>query len=321
MTLRLTVHRSAWLQHVRVTAEAYAGGLVPVVKGNGYGVGRAALLEVAGALSTTVCVGTVQELPGGGPVEHVVVLTPTLQAPPDGDATATLTVGSVAHVRALQGWHGPVMVKLASSMRRYGATRSELADLLHAVDAAGLHVAGFALHLPLAGDDEARLAEITGWLPHLPDAPLWLSHLAPETFLRLRAEHPHRELRIRVGTALWHGSPRGEFLHLSADVVHSRPVRAGEPAGYRLTPAPFDGTLLCIGAGSSHGVTLLEHADPARRSPFHFARQRVPLLERPHMHTTMCIVPTGRPAPEVGDAVDVQQPLINVHVDEVEWRP
>lgn len=320
MTLRLTVHRSAWLQHVRTTAEAYDGGLVPVVKGNGYGFGRPALLEVAGALSTTVCVGTVHELPNGGPVGHVVVLTPTLDTPPNGTA-ATLTVGSIAHVRALRGWRGQVMVKLESSMRRYGATRAELADLLHAVEAAGLDVAGFAMHLPLAGDDEARLAEVTSWLTHLPEAPLWLSHLTPESFHRLRAAHPHRDLRVRVGTALWHGVPRGEFVHLSADVVHSRQVRAGEQAGYRLTPAPFDGTLLCIGAGSTHGVTLLEHADPSRRSPFHFARQRLPVLERPHMHTTMCVVPGDQPCPMVGDAVDVQQPLINVHVDEVEWRP
>ena len=68
--VRLTVSRSAWLQHVRATAEAYGPALVPVVKGNGYGFGRPTLHDVVadglgmstGDASRTVCVGSVAEL-------------------------------------------------------------------------------------------------------------------------------------------------------------------------------------------------------------------------------------------------------------------
>ena len=42
MALRLTVQRAAWQAHLDHVA-AIVDGLVPVVKGNGYGFGRATL--------------------------------------------------------------------------------------------------------------------------------------------------------------------------------------------------------------------------------------------------------------------------------------
>jgi len=319
MTVRLTVDRTAWTAHVAGALGSYGDGLVPVVKGNGYGLSRSVLHGVAAANGARmVCVGTVHEL-GDVPAElSAVVLTPTLTAPVD--TRAVLTVGSVEHVHALKGWVGSVMVKLASSMRRYGATPSQLTALLAAADEAGLKVAGFGLHLPLAGDDDARLAEIEQWLPALPlTAALWVSHLRPDSFHLLCAAHPARRFRIRVGTVLWHGVPRADFLRLSADVLQTQQVIAGEVAGYHHTPVPFDGTLIAIGAGSAHGMASIEDADPERRSPFHFQHQRLVLLERPHMHTSLAVVPVGQPCPHVGDRVDVQRPLISTAVDELLW--
>ena len=313
MTVRLTVDRAAWTAQVQNVANSYGHGLVAVVKGNGYGFARSLLHEFVVASGTdTVCVGTVHEL-GDVPAElTAVVLTPAL-APPAG-TRAILTVGCVEHAQALAGWGGAVLVKLASSMRRYGASPAELAGVLAAVDDAGLHVEGFALHLPLAGDDAARLAEIEQWLPTLPAAPLWVSHLSAESFHQLAGAHPDREFRIRVGTALWHGIPRAGFLRLTAEVVQTHQVRAGETAGYHGTPVPFDGTLVAIGAGSAHGMAPLGDL-----SPFHFQRQRLSLLERPHMHTSLAVVPVGQPCPQMGDWVDVQRPLISTAVDEMLW--
>ncbi len=318
MTVRLTVQRSAWEQHVAATAAAYGAGLVPVVKGNGYGFGRTLLHERATALGEYVGVGSVHELAGVPPALIPVVLTPTLEVP--GDDRAILTVGHPAHVTPLAGRAAPVMVKLASSMRRYGAIPAELPALLAAVADARLNIAAFALHLPLAGDDGARLAEIEGWLPHLAAAtPLWVSHLTPASFLHLQAHHPNREFAVRIGTALWHGLPKGGFLHLSADVLHAAPVHHGDTAGYFSSPVPCDGTLVTIGAGTAHGIAPLDEPDPARRSPFHFARRRLALLEVPHMHSSLVVVPAGDPCPAIGDRVDVQRPLTFTWVDEVEW--
>jgi len=329
MTVRLTVDRAAWQDHVRATAAAHATSLVPVVKGNGYGYGRPLLFGAVEALGTrVVCVGTVHELGEVPATLQPVVLTPALTAPEprSNGPEPVLTVGSLAHVAALDGWSGSVMVKLQSSMRRYGAAPGDLGEVLRAVRRNGLTVAGLALHLPLHGSDDSRATEADDWLRALdsadvlPDAEVWLSHLGPAALAALAERHPRRTLRNRVGTALWHGAPRGPFLHLGADVVQATEVRAGEAAGYRATPVPFDGTLLAIGAGSAHGVAPLDADDPGHRSPFHFARQRLPLLEAPHMHTSLVMVPAGWPCPAVGDMVDLQRPLISTHVDEVRFR-
>ena len=318
VTVRLTVNRAAWRQHVQSTATSYGAALVPVVKGNGYGFGRPVLHDAVRELAITpVCVGSVHELVDVPHDLEPVVLTPTLTPP---ERSAVLTVGSISHVGALQGWRGSVMVKLASSMQRYGVTPAGLPELVDAVRRAGLGLLAFALHLPLAGDDLERRAEIEAWLPHLPPTtPIWVSHLAPEVFHAVAADHPERPFRIRVGTALWHGIPRGEFVHLGAEVVQTRPARAGDLAGYHRSRVPFDGTLVSIGAGVAAGIALLQSDDPARRSPFHFARTRLHLLEPPHMHTSIAVVPTGAPCPVVGDLVDVQRPLLATTPDELVW--
>jgi hypothetical protein len=102
---------------------------------------------------------------------------------------------------------------------------------------------------------------------------------------------------------------------------------AGDTAGYFHSPVRHDGTLVVIGAGSTHGVAApppsppgpLHSAGAATASPFHFARHPLPLLERPHMHTSLAVVPNGQPCPRVGDRVDVQRPLISTVSDELEW--
>jgi alanine racemase len=228
-----------------------------------------------------------------------------------------LTVASPAHVAtiAASGWSGAVVVKLASPMNRYGASPDELEALLHAVADAGLTLHGFALHLPLLGTGADHPATVAAWLGALPSTEhrttVFVSHLDAGDESRLRHEHPAVELRARVGTALWLGDKR--FFSLHADVIDVHPVAAGTLAGYRLTPVPGDGHLVMVSCGSANGVTPL----PDGRSPFHHAHRRVPLLEPPHMHTSMLFVAAGEPLPAVGDEVDVQRPLTQVWIDRI----
>jgi alanine racemase len=314
MTLRLTVQRAAWELHVRSLAEA-VDGLVPVVKGNGYGFGRPTLHAIAATLSDFVCVGTVHELDAVAAAVTPVVLTPTLEAPPS--TAMVLTVGSVADVDALSGWRGQVIVKLQSSMRRYGAIPAALQAVATAARASGLEIIGCSLHLPLAGTEGERVAEVEAWIDHLDahdtDLPLWLSHLHTQSYSALQARHTDRQFRLRLGTQLWHGDK--SFLQLHADVLAVHDIRAGDRAGYQLVEVPHDGHLVLVGAGSAHGIAQLAGGV----SPFHFSRTRLSMLEPPHMHTTMLLVPTGTPCPVVGDQVDVQRPLIATLVDETEW--
>ena len=148
-----------------------------------------------------------------------------------------------------------------------------------------------------------------------PDDEVWVSHLSSDGYGNLRDSWPGRRFRIRLGTALWHGDKR--TLHLGADVLDVRPVRAGEHAGYRQQRVPADGRLVMIGAGTAHGV----HPLPDGRSPFHFARQRLALLEPPHMHTSM-VARAGRRARAQsrrrrGRAAPAH---LDLPVDEVCWR-
>ena len=314
MAFRLTVQRAGWESHIDSVA-ATVDGLVPVVKGNGYGFGRATLHPLIKGLSDYVCVGTVHELDNVADRVTPVVLTPSLLPPPPlTGSAAVMTVGALHDITALSGWRGRVIVKLQSSMRRYGATGAELDAVSAAARVNGLDIIGYALHLPLAGSEYDRTAEVDAWLDHLdPRQPLWLSHLQPQTYTAFRARHADRQFRLRLGTALWHGDK--SFLQLHADVLAVHPVAAGDRAGYRLTEVPTDGHLVLLNAGSAHGVAAL----PGGASPFHFAHTRMAMLEPPHMHTTMTLVPAGTPCPAVGDNVDVQRPLVTTLVDDVEW--
>jgi alanine racemase len=304
VTVTLTIRTAPWRAHVaRVANEV--DGLVPVVKGNGYGFGRIALARLASEFCDTVAVGTIHELDGLPDDVHPVVLTPTLTAP--ASTAPVLTVGSRVHVEALAGWSGRVLVKLVSSMRRYGGD----VELVEVARRAGLDVIGVSLHPPIAGSPSDHANEIRQVLDHVdPDLTVWTSHLDPTTYASLPPTHTYR---LRLGTSLWHGNK--SLLQLGADVLDVRAVRAGDPAGYRQSVVVGDGNLVMIGAGTANGITPL----PDGRSPFHFEQRRLVLHEPPHMHTSMAFVPDGTSVPDVGRRVDVQRPLTMTTVDTFEW--
>lgn len=316
MGLRLSVRRQPWLQALHTQARDIPG-LVPVVKGNGYGFGRPVLAPIAATLAPNIAVGTVFETAEVPPTHTPYVLTPHVDLLPSHLATnSVLTVGSIDHVHTLrdQDWRGPVTIKLRSNMNRYGVAPSDLADLSAAIAAAGLVPVGYTLHFALAGEMHERVAQLSAWLPRLdPTLPVALSHLDDVTYLGVLAAHPERVFHLRRGTALWHHDK--SLLQLSADVTDQHGVQAGDTCGYRNTVIAANGHVVLVAAGSSHGVRPL----PDGRSPFHFARQRISLIESPHMHTSMLFIPLGHPRPAVGDRVDVQRPLIETLVDYVEW--
>jgi alanine racemase len=304
VTIRLTVERARWWQHVTDVA-AGVDGLVPVVKGNGYGFGRAPLAALASELSPLLAVGTIHEVEALPEAAVPIVLTPVLRPP--ADPRPVLTVGHVAHVDALRGWSGRVVVKLDSEMHRYGGG----IELVAHAQRAGLRTVGVAIHPPLAGSDEEHRDQIVRRLPEIdPSLDVWVSHLAPDTYHSLPPTHRYK---LRLGTYLWHGD-RGA-LRLEADVLDTKSVRAGTRAGYHLTEVPGDGTVLMIGAGSAGGVAALADG----RSPFHYRRERLHLLEAPHMHTSMVFVPAGAATPRIGDWIDLQRPLTMTAVDDVRW--
>ncbi len=303
VALTLTVDRARWREHVAATRAAFPG-LVPVVKGNGYGFGLTYLAELVSSwepvaagerggrarggelVAGELAVGTVHELaglPADGP--RPLVLTPALARElPIGVGPAVLTVGSERHVGELAsaGLHPPVIVKLASPMRRYGVAarrsarsagrgrprRASRPRVRGPPAAGGLERRPRRGHPALAARAAGRARSCT---PPT-STPRATPRCAPPAATM-------RRWRIRLGTALWHGDKSS--LHLTADVLDVRPVRGGDRVGYRAVPAPADGSLVMVTAGTAHGV----HPLAGGLSPFHFARERLrPGRAVPHAH-------------------------------------
>lgn len=318
MTLQLNVDSAAWRRHVSETAKSL-GDLIPVVKGNGYGFGRATLIEHAQNISRDIAVGTIFEAHDLPSDCHAFVLTPVGKALPSDKNLAkdiVLTVGSVVHVQNLRAanWHSEVVIKLRSSMNRYGADLSELKTLVTAVQAAGLIQIGWSVHPPLDGTPKSHATEIGNIISGIDsDLPWFVSHVDAESLVDLRKKFANKTIRVRSGTQLWLGDK--SMFELNADVLDARPVKSGAVVGYRNITLHQDGTLVMIGAGTSHGVQLVG----AELSPFHFNSTRLSLVEPSHMHTSMVFVPANQTAPKPGDMVDVQQPLTRVYPDIISW--
>jgi alanine racemase len=314
MTLQLAVDSAAWQRHVLHVADQ-VGEILPVVKGNGYGFGRAALMSHSARLAAHVAVGSVYELAEVPSTLTPFVLTPmgmAVDSLPRADAVLTVTSQhDLAHLTRLGSRHA-VVVKIRSTMQRFGVDVSEAASLRRAAEEAEHHVVGWSVHPPLVGTDDDHADEVALLAASLPsDLPIFASHIGAAA-ARLRARLHHRVV-VRTGTSLWLGDK--SMVTLQADVLAVRSLGAGGAAGYRGSRVDNESQLVMVGCGSSHGVTTLDDG----RSPFHFAKQRLSMLEAPHMHTTM-LVATNQPYPRVGDWVDVQQPMTRVTPDVTVWR-
>ena len=316
MTLRLSVDSSSWNLHFHEVAKSLVN-VVPVVKGNGYGFGRQTLMSHAASIANEIAVGTVFEAHDVPANCTAIVLTPAgTEIPKSLPLTTVLTVGSLHHIENLKNnsWRGSVVVKLRSSMNRYGANKDQLTNLIAATKNAGLTQVGWSSHPPLDGQPEDHLREIKHWMSELSsDLPWFISHTNAVNANELRKEFSKNRIRVRSGTALWLGDK--SMIQLTADVLDIRSVKKGETAGYRNVDINSDSTIAMIGVGTSHGVHLVG----TELSPFHFNQQRLALVEPSHMHTSMVFIPKGDKLPQVGDNVDVQQPLTRIYPDIISW--
>jgi len=316
VTLRLSVDSSSWNLHFHEVAKSLLN-VVPVVKGNGYGFGRQTLMSHAASIANEIAVGTVFEAHDVPANCTAIVLTPAGRELPESlPQTAVLTVGSLQHIENLKNnsWRGSVVVKLRSSMNRYGANKDELTNLLAEIKNAGLTQVGWSIHPPLDGEPSDHLAEIKNWMLQISsDLPWFISHTNAVNANKLRKEFSKNKIRVRSGTSLWLGDK--SMIKLTADVLDIRSVKKGETVGYRNVEITSDSTIAMIGVGTSHGVHLVG----AELSPFHFNQQRLELVEPSHMHTSMVLIPKGDKLPQVGDNIDVQQPLTRVYPDIISW--
>jgi alanine racemase len=341
MPLTLHIDGPMWRAHLRSFAGAHPG-LVPVAKGNGYGLGMAALARRCGWLGAdTMAVGTYEEAPGAlsrfdGDVLVLAPWRPFLDDVPE-NPRLIHTVGRVDDIAELatRTPSARVVVEGLTSMNRHGLTRHELAAAADRL--AGLRLEGFALHLPMAG---GRLVEAEQWAAvleasRLETSTLHVSHLTDSELASLRERRPGLTIRPRIGTALWLGD-RGA-LRVAGSLLDRHRVSRGERIGYRQRPMPRDGWLLIVAGGTAHGIGLeaptaatsmrqraisvargsLEAAGFAY-SPFTVAGKQRWFIEPPHMQASMLFLPAGVDPPEIGDEIPVDVRFTTTYVDRVE---
>jgi len=335
MSLTLTVDGERWRRHLRSVADR-TPGLVPVVKGNGYGFGLGRLARKAEWLGAdTLAVGTYEELPEvmqrfGGDLLVLTPWRPNGPVLPDGLPARRVihTVSRLADLLALHD-HDPdarLVLERMTSMRRHGMSADELRSAAQLLERRPATVEGVAFHLPLAAG--AHLSEVVGLVNDvvasgLATRRMWVSHLTPRELAALRSSYADFEVRPRIGTDLWLGD-RGA-LKVTATVLDVHEVERGDVFGYRGRTAPKAGHILVVSGGTAHGIGLEaptgDHSMRARaatlarggldavgfvRSPFTVDGKLRLFAEPPHMQASMLFLPHGPRVPAAGEEIGVR---------------
>ncbi|MFD9126438.1 alanine racemase [Kitasatospora sp. NPDC059571] len=339
MTLSLYVDTARWRAHQQAVLAEFPG-LVPVAKGNGYGLGNTRLAEEAELLGTpALAVGTAREAAGAAASfpGDLLVLTPCRPGE-DGPELPSRVIRTVAHVDAVRALPAGtrVVVECMTSMRRHGIARTDLPKL----PADGPVVEGFALHLPLDRPDGSDpVDEVSAWVRAIgaagpAPAAVYLSHLSSADVARLGVLFPDTAFRSRIGTRLWLGDV--DALRAGAAVLDVTPIARGERYGYRQHKAPSDGHLLVATGGTAHGVGLeapkyLHGMVPRAKglaraglatvnrtlSPYVWAGRQLWFAEPPHMQVSILFLPGDVKPPVIGDELALTVRHTTTHFDRV----
>lgn len=323
MPLTLEVDAARWRNHLKSYAGEHAG-LVPVIKGNGYGFGRSVLAGEAASLATPVlAVGTYDELASVGdfPGETLVLSPWRPGTPVESSQRVVHTVSRLTDLRSLaaDGSRPDVVVEVLTSMRRHGLDPGEIAEAAELLS--DVEFRGWALHLPLAGDRFAEARRLADAVLEAAPGPLWISHLSPGETAAF-ARRTGADVRLRVGTDLWLGA--SDAFRTTSTVLDVHRLQRGDTFGYRQRRAWRDGHLVIVAGGTAHGIAL-QAPTPASTmrqraialanggleatgralSPFTIAGSKRWFAEPPHMQCSMIWLPSDATPPDIGDDVEV----------------
>ena len=356
MPLSLQVDGERWRAHLREVQERFPG-LVPVAKGNGYGLGLHRLARKAAWLGVdTLAIGTYEEI---AHVEQrydgsLLVLTPWRPWNRTTVGTDRARLGRVVHtVGRLED-----LADLASLGEEVGVRPRVVLERLtsmlrHGFDARGLRggrrrgtrrapasrVSRCTCRSPRPRhvDEVARLLTdvVSAGLENLgTPATVWVSHLTETELATLAMRYPDLVLRPRVGTELWLGdrgalgcarrcsTPTRSSVATPSATADARPPGPGR--SWSSPAAPPTASVWRPPRGTppcaSRAASIARGGLDAAgfvRSPFTVGGKQRLFAEPPHMQASMLFLPAGSPCPAVGDEVDVRVRFTATDVDEV----
>jgi alanine racemase len=209
MSFTLKVDADRWRDQLRTvldcTSKAGGTALVPVIKGNGYGLGQALLAREAAALGVdSVAVGTIFEIDEVLALTtcDVIVLEPFeprdeitarawWQASERPDASRLIrTISSASALQTLVDGPGDVriMLEAQTSMHRFGMDERELLSVLadpsvrSALSSGHVQVVGLSLHLPMVQPaDEVSVHGTKSGNPRVREVVRWAGLWQAET--------------------------------------------------------------------------------------------------------------------------------------------
>jgi hypothetical protein len=328
MPLSLHVDGQKWRSHLSQMASAKPG-LVPVIKGNGYGFG----LELLAAESTrlgveTIAVGLASEVTKVRTAfaGEIIILSPDQVITDLIDSKVIQTVSSLELLQSID-LNTNLIVEILTPLNRHGIEVSEFNRALTIIKERGLKLRGFTLHLPIASINSKWISSTLNLLPD--GSNVWISHLHGAD--QVKKEFAKLIFRERIGTSLWLGADSA--LEATATVLENRKVQG--TAGYQQRPAR--GNVLVVSGGTAHGIGLtapqsdssplgrikiiaraLEAAFGRMRSPYSFGGKTLDFLEAPHMQCSLLIC-SGSSQPKAGDELKVRVRYTTTTFDQISF--
>lgn len=329
MPLSLHVDGHKWRSHLDQIMSAKPG-LVPVIKGNGYGFG----LELLAAESTrlgveTVAVGLASEVAKVRTAfaGEIVILSPDHVSSGLTDAKIIQTVSSLELLQSIDA-NINVIVELLTPLNRHGIELSEIDRALTIIKDRNLKLRGFTLHLPIAKIDSKWVSSTLNLLPA--GSHIWISHLDGAD--RVKKEFANLTFHERIGTSLWLGADSA--LEATATVLENRKIQS--TAGYQ--QKHIRGNVIVASGGTAHGIGLtapqndysligrvkivaraLEAVFGRMRSPYRHNGKTLNFLESPHMQCSLLIC-SGSNQPKPGDELKVRVRYTTTTFDQINFR-
>ena len=326
MPLSLHIDGQKWRSHLGAMVSAKPG-LVPVIKGNGYGFGLEFLADEATRLGVdTVAVGLASEVVKvrSAFAGEIIILSPDQEFNDLLDPKVIQTISNLAVLQKIDT-KANLIIEIQTPLNRHGIDIADLNQAIATVKNRGLNLRGFTLHLPIAKIDRNWLSSILKLLPE--GSIVWISHI--QDVDRIKREFPKITFRERIGTSLWLGADSA--LEARATVLENRKIQG--TAGYQ--QRKVNGNVIVASGGTAHGIGLtapqsdysllgrikiiahaLEAAFGKMRSPYRWEGKGLDFIETPHMQCSL-LTYNGSNQPKPGDELTIRVRYTTTTFDQI----